>query len=151
MNDNDNINDESMESTGISVTSPMLDSLRGTRRWVTLVSVLLMVFAGITLLGGVIVTAMTGPEPRDAVVLRLIMMAIYLLVGAAYVALSVYLWRYARAIKHLDSQVAQTHLEHALEHQRKFWRLAGVLATLVIGFTFFGMVSAVVVPMFAGR
>jgi hypothetical protein len=77
--------------------------------------------------------------------------SIYLLVGAAYVALSVYLWRYARAIKHLGSELAQTHLEHALEHQRKFWRLAGVLATLVIGFTFFGMVSAVVVPMFAGR
>jgi hypothetical protein len=140
-----------MEQTGIAVTSLMLESLRGTRRWVKFVSVLLMVSAAFTVFGGLMINMIEGPGQTLSGGMRVIASALYTLVGIVYAVLAMYLWGYGRAITRLDDELAQEHIEDALDQQRKFWRLVGLMAALFVSIAVLSIVAAIAIPALAGR
>ncbi|HEX2253111.1 MAG TPA: DUF5362 family protein [Thermoanaerobaculia bacterium] len=120
------------------ITAPMLTSLRETRPWVRLVSIVGFVMAALVLVMGVFVTLAGGMGGLlgDAGMSGGVGIAVgllYVVLGVLYVVPSLYLFRYARAIGRLLDGGRGPALEEALGHQRAFWRLVGILVLIVIG------------------
>jgi hypothetical protein len=136
---------------GVSVLT--MEALRGTKKWVRLVGIILLVIGVITALGGVAMMfggAFAGRGGgRDAMSIGVFIGggAMYLLFAAIYGVLGMHLFKYANAITRLleDGQIAS--LESALEQQQKFWRLAGGVAVVMLVIMVIGFAAAFIIPM----
>lgn len=134
-----------------TVTATIVAALRGTRPWVLLIGILLMigaVFMGIAslimLLGGGMVGHMFGRAGGGA------MMAMgvpYLLFTLLYGFLARHLLSYAGAIESLAKNAVVGELERALEAQRRFWKLAGIVALAGIVMAVLGIIAAIAIPL----
>jgi hypothetical protein len=58
---------------------------------------------------------------------------LYILVALFYVFPGMYLRRYAAGIRNVMNLRASEHLEAALEAQKAFWRLMGILTAIILG------------------
>jgi hypothetical protein len=137
------------------VTEAMKEALRGTKGWVKLVGVLFFVGAVFTALGAVAAFAMPammgagkGGMPMGAMAF---MALLYVGIALVYVFLGLYLLNYSGAIGRLlvDGQAAS--METALQSQQKFWRLAGIIALVMVVISVLGIVAAIAIPMFMRR
>ena len=145
-------NPDSTPSGSGAITSNMLDALRRTKGWVRLVGILLFIGATFTVFAALAMTlgAGMGGSARGAPFAMLAGMALfYLLIAVIYVFLGLHLVKYAGAINRLLGDGQAESMEEALQHQQKFWRLAGIMALVVIGFGVLGIVAAIVIPMMA--
>ena len=139
-----------------SITEEMISALRGTKGWVLLIGVLMFLAAALTSLGGII--AMFGSAMMGAAGAKggapagmfVGMGAVYLLMAVIYVFLGLYLVKYSSAIGRLIASGQAADMEAALQQQRKFWRLAGVLALIMIVFMVLGIVAAIAIPTLMG-
>jgi hypothetical protein len=127
-----------------------MDALRGTRRWVKLVGILLFVAVAFTVLGALGMMAGIGMKAPPLTV-RTLLGVVYLAIALVYLFLGLYLVRYSAAIGRLieDGQVRT--MEVALQCQQKFWRLAGILLLVMVVIALFGIAAAIVIPIVAGR
>lgn len=138
-----------------TVTEPTKEALRGTKAWVKLVGILMFVGAALTVLGAVAVAAagqMGGSKfgtPHVALIVATGL--VYLVIAAVYTFLGIYLLSYSRSISQLlnDGKVAS--LEMALQSQQKFWRLAGILALIMVVISVLGIIAAIVIPLMVNR
>jgi hypothetical protein len=114
---------------GVTVTDATYRALMGTRPWVLFMAVLLFIYAGLTAL-----TAMfaflegnrTGSSERVA-------QGVGGFVGAALIVwMGMLLLRYSSRIAALQYSHDVTHLEQALDAQRLFWYLFGVIALVAL-------------------
>ena len=135
---------------GGSITARMVDAMRGTKPWVLLIGILLFVGAAFSVIGGVGVmagSAMIGAARGGASASFFVGMgAIYLVAAIIYIFLGLYLVRYSGAIGRLLNAGQASDMEEALQHQRKFWRLAGIMAVIMIGFMVLGIIAAIAIP-----
>jgi hypothetical protein len=130
------------QSGNVLCTTVALESLRGTKGWVRFVAVLLFVMGGLCALGGVFVVV--GPISRTGPAwMPMAMGGMYAAITVAYLLMGLYLNRFAGAIKQLMVYRREDHLEQAMEHQRKFWRLVGIM--IIAGFALYFVGVAVVV------
>lgn len=106
-----------------------IDALRQTSPWVRLISIVLFLTAGLTVLG-LFGTLIAGGSGQSG--FFLMVGAIYAVVGLLYVALGIYLWRYATSIQRVLAHGQTNDLDDALAAQRSFWRLAGIIIVVVI-------------------
>jgi hypothetical protein len=108
-----------------------LDMLNQTRPWVRFLSVLLWIGTVLVGVGSVIATIAAlvsgGLE-------MLIIGPVYLIMAIIYGFFAMYLTRYANRINALIASESVQDLEDALESQKSFWRLAGIIALLMIAF-----------------
>ncbi len=138
-------------SEGVSELT--MEALRGTKKWVRLVGGILLFLAAVTALGGL--AMMFGSffagrgSGRTAESIGVFIGAgtLYLLFAGMYFALGIYLVKYASAISRLleDGQVSS--LENALQHQQKFWRMAGGIAVVMLIMMVIGFAAAIIIPM----
>ena len=140
---------------GGSITDEMISALRGTKGWVLLIGILMFIAAALTALGGIAMSfgsammgAMGGGKNAAPAGMFIGMGVAYLLISVIYVFLGLYLVKYSSAIGRLVSDGHAADMENALHSQRKFWRLAGVLALIGMVVMVLGIVAAIAIPAF---
>ncbi|HEX9391858.1 MAG TPA: DUF5362 family protein [Usitatibacteraceae bacterium] len=145
---------DGLPAAGGAITGVMLDALRGTKGWVKLVGILMFIGAAFTViaalamtLGGAAMRGMGGGAGAAQLGMMVGMAGFYLLMAAIYVFLGLHLVRYAGAINRLLADGDGESMEDALQHQQKFWRLAGIMVLIGMGFAIIGMVAAIAIPM----
>jgi hypothetical protein len=129
------------------VLSPrVIDLMRNTGPWVRFLAILAYIFAGLLALGGIFMlvqsaTARFRPVPPAAGVLYLVLAVVYLFPAG-------YLSRYASALRRLQQMRRNVDLEEAIDAQRAFWKLCGILTIIVFGLYLVGVAVAIVVRIF---
>ena len=123
------------EATATSgfVTPAAIAHLRGTRPWVRLLSILGFVGVGFLVIAAVGVVGFTRLIPGTGPLGGLAVGSFYLLMAGIYVFPALFLSRYASAIRRLESARDAVSLERALEEQKKFWRLVGIITLVALG------------------
>ncbi len=137
-------------SEGSGITSTMLEALRKSKGWVMLIGILLFVGAVFSVLGALMMKFAGGMIGASNAVPRGMMGgmgALYLVIAVIYGALGFYLVKYSRAISRLLADGTSKSMESALQHQQKFWRLAGVIALVFLVMFVLGIAAAVFIPM----
>ena len=120
----------SSSGPGLGDTDAIHAELAATRPWVLLMAIVTMALGGLTLLGGLgwmIVSAVTGAIPLIAFALML------LATGGIQAWLGYLLLNYAQRIAHYLRERQPIALTRALQAQRAFWRLTGILVLTAIG------------------
>ena len=133
-----------------------VEALRGTRPWVLLFSILgflgagLLFFAGLAVMLGGGAFLLGGVEGGGAAEGGMIfgLGLLYILLAFLYVMPSLYLFRYAGRIARMTSGGGVAALVEALDQQRRFWRLAGIVTVVMIGLYVVVIVVAIAVGAF---
>ncbi|CAM2070782.1 hypothetical protein SCOR_35725 [Sulfidibacter corallicola] len=133
------------------VTSPIVESLNGTRTWVRVMAFFGFFGGGMTLLGGVFMLGLgvflmaTGSTAEGGI--NLAVGALYTVMSFVYLLPSIFLWRYAGSMDSLVQSRDVRELEAAMEHQRKFWKSIGIL---MLGSIVLSILMVVVIGVLAG-
>lgn len=125
-----------MTSNG-AVSAASVQALRGTRPWVLFLAILGILATVLMLLAGVgmfAVQGFTGTMPSSSMTAGMLqLMAVaYMVFGFLYVYPTIKLFKYSGAISALSRTGDVRDLERALDHQRGFWKFAGIMAILAI-------------------
>jgi hypothetical protein len=134
-----------------SVSQDMIAVMRGTKPWVLLIGVMLFVFAVLMIIGtlallaegsfAIVATGMKGSS------MILIITVIYGISALVYLFLGTYLVKYNAAIGRLVKSGQPGDMEDALNAQRKFWRLSGIITLMVIILVVIGILAAIMIPL----
>lgn len=134
------------------VTPAIVESLRGTRSWVLLIAVCMFLGAALSAFGGIAVMVSSAFLPRQAgpggAGMLAVMGAFYLFFAFLYALLGWYLIGFHGAASRVVREAQVQDLEGALEAQRKFWRMAGIMVMAAIMLVVLGMGAAVMIPAF---
>ena len=90
-----------------------------------------MVIGVLAVLGGIVGGAIVATQQQRAEVV--LPFAFYVLAGGFYFVPGFYLRRYAAHLRGLMKLRRSEHLEAAMEAQKTFWRLVGILIAVVLG------------------
>lgn len=126
-------------------------SLRKTRPWVLFIAIIgfiftaLMVVASVPMfLGGSMMGGLdTGVPGMPGTGFMVGIGVMYLLMAVVYFMASLYLLRYASAIKRAVTGLNASDMESALEAQASFWKLIGILSIVSIVVTIVFMVVGI--------
>lgn len=146
---------------GGGVTSPdvpqgAVEALRGTRPWVLLFSILgfvasalIVVIALVVLVGGgAWFLGDAGGEGMAGGGAMVLVSVLYLLIGLLYFLPCLHLFRYAKRIRNVTEGGGAPALVEALDQQRRFWRLLGLYAGVMLVLYAIGIVLAIVIGAF---
>ena len=137
-----------------------------TRPWVRFMSIITFLTAGLMVLLGLLIMAITiysGVAGTNREGFGLLGSAIgagliallYIALACVYVVPALHLSRYASAIQRLKANATARGLEDALRHQKSFWRFIGILSVIGIVLAVVGVglaiVAGVIAAMMAGR
>ena len=120
------------------VAASTVDLMRRTRPWTMFFAILLAIGSGFMVLGGLAMLAMGGiagasTKGGAAPAGFMVGMAVlYILFALLYIMPMLALFRYSSAVTTLVQSRAVSALNAALEHQRKFWKLTGVMTIVFI-------------------
>ena len=123
-----------------NITDAMMESLRGTKPWTMLIAVVLFITAGFLLLGtfgvvigGMVMSTMGGEAAPNSMPLVFLGIGIvYLMLTVIYFMLGLYLVKFSTAIGRLLTSGQPAEMASALEQQRKFWKVAGIMTIVGI-------------------
>lgn len=134
-------------ATGAEAITPlMLDHLRRTRPWITLIAVTGTVLTGLAgLLGALGAIGLALGATQDAGAPGLAILLLYVSLVAVYALPTWLLWRCSAALRAVGQGAGAGAVETALDRQRAFWRAIGILTLVVIGL--YGVAAAVAVVM----
>lgn len=121
-----------MPGGGAWITPSVIELLSQTRPWALFLSILGFISSGLMAIVGVIGGVGGLAMARAGGVQMAVMMLVYPLIGLLYFFPSLYLFRFAQAIRDLRDAPDVLHLENALSAQKSFWKFVGILAALVI-------------------
>lgn len=131
----------SMSGAGVMATGRSLDLLRQTRPWVRLISIVMLVLIGLFVV--VTLLQMFMYSGRGAGELATVQVLMLVVVGGINGALAWLLSQYASNIGRLLKTRRESDLEAALQAQRTFWMVSGVLT--LIGVIIYGVIFLVVI------
>ena len=123
------------------VTDRIMRAMLETRPWVTFLSVLGFIGAGLSVIAGLVIAVFT---PGDAPMGPLIGI-IYLIAAGLYAAGSNLLYRYRTSIAAMQRGYGIEALENALEHQKSFWRFTGITTAVMVGLYGVAIVVGIIV------
>lgn len=142
------------------MTDAIVGALSKTRPWVLLLAILGFIGAAFTalaaipmMMGGAMMGNMEGMDAEIAPFGTGMMIglgALYLISAIIYFIASLYLLRYAGAIKRLVSSLSVVDLEDALQRQASFWKLMGILALVTVVLVIIMLLVGVGGAMFMG-
>ncbi len=126
------------------VHGDVMMALLQTRRWVMVIGVICVIFAGFMCLAALAMLAVTAaPNMSELPFPPAVLSGFYLAFAAAYVPPALYLMRYASAIRDLEHNRSQETLARALGHQKSFWKYAGIFTLAIVGIYLLVIVGAV--------
>lgn len=124
------------------MTDSIVASLRKTRPWVLLLSILGFISAAFMIIAAIPMfigagsmsglEGMEGAEMLGGGAFMIGMAVMYIVLGIIYFLASLYLLRYAGSIKRAVTGLSQSDLELALAQQASFWKLIGILSLISI-------------------
>ena len=136
-------------SNASGITNNMIEAMRGTKPWVLLIGIVLIVSAVFMVMGtigifvaGTVGLAQQGPEAGA----MLGMGVAYALMSVVYIMMGVYLFKYHSAIGRLLQSISVVDMEEALNSQRKFWKMAGVITAIMLVLMVLGIIAAIAIP-----
>ena len=147
------------DGSGVGGVGPVsvaaVGQLAATRPWVRFMSVTILIGAGFMVLTAVVMGAMSGTLAKSSGSagnpfggkMAYALMAFYLVLAVFHVFPGVKLWKYANSITVLLQNGRDEDLVAALNQQRSFWKLTGILVLVLIALYIVGVVVGVV---FAG-
>jgi hypothetical protein len=110
-----------------AVPEPIIEELRGTRPWILFLAILGFLGTGLMVLLGLAMFAMAGaagmPAPFGL---------IYIAFAAVYLLPAIYLIRYGSSIALLVRDPRMERLGSALGAQRRFWKMVGIMAAVIL-------------------
>jgi hypothetical protein len=128
-----------------TVTENILAALRKTRPWVLLIAILGFIGAFFTAIAGIMMIAALGymgsmggdegnmvAQMMGGTKMFIGLGILYLAIAVIYIIISIYLLRYAGAIKRLSNSLNVADLEDALNAQASFWKTVGIMALISI-------------------
>lgn len=133
--------DPSQHSQG-QVTPAMIQALQGTKPWVRFCSILGFICTGLIFLGALSMlafgTMMSGSMADSGLDMpfggfSVLISGVYILLGLLYLFPSLKLWKYGSRIVDLMGSQSTEDLEAALDAQRSFWKLVGIMLAIFIG------------------
>ena len=144
-----------LESGGSAgeISVGIIEHLRGTGPWVRFLSILLFVSTLLMVLGGIAIALagiLGGGEEFGGAAIAIGMGGSYLLFALVYLFLGIYLFKYASAIKRCVASASSADVEDAISQQRSFWKLAGIMALIVVVLMVVFMAGAIVLGIAAG-
>ena len=148
-----NSNFENSRSGASAITGEMLSAMRGTKPWVLLIAIVLLLTSVFMVLGtfGILVAGMMGAGAVGDMQAGMFvgMGLMYGLMSVIYIMLAVYLIKYNSAIGRLLDSMANEDMEDALHAQRKFWKTAGFMTAAMLVIMVLGVIAAMVIPFIA--
>jgi len=146
---NELVEDSSIEATSFTITESMLISLSQTRPWVKFLSILGFVSIGFAVVSGIVNMFIFSKVPLGGSYgLAIFMGAINILMGVLYFFPSFFLFKFASSIARLSDGGGAGELEEALSNQKSFWKFVGIMALVMFGFAILGIVAAIIIPQF---
>jgi hypothetical protein len=130
---------------GGAVPDAIVEHLRGTRPWVIFVAIVGFLFSGLIVLAGLgmMVVGVLGKASQTLVMVG--MGCTYVVLGGIYVLPSVGLVRYGTTIGSLVQDPRMELLGAALDQQRWFWKVVGILTAIMVALYPIGVIVAVAV------
>ena len=120
----------------VGVSAYTMEMLRQTRPWVLFFSVLGFLLTGLVLFAGVAAMVMGATSGNSGVPVGIGL--VYIVLSTIYLFPSLYLWRYGSRIAGLVAGGRVEDLERALEAQKSFWRLTGII--MIVGIALYLLV-----------
>ena len=127
---------------GIYLNAAAMGHLIKTRPWVRFISILFFISAGFAVIGSIfaIVIGFLATIIPDAAYQTTFLQAVpslatgffYIIVAIAYIPMGLFLSRYAKDIRTLETEHSPEILESALKQQKMFWRYAGIIIIVSI-------------------
>ncbi|MBK1825995.1 DUF5362 family protein [Haloferula rosea] len=147
--------DPSLQSHA-GVTPAMVEALRATKPWIRFCAILGFICTGFIFLaalfmglgGGVMATSLGSSSSSGGAMpfaaMSAVFSIVYVLMGLLYLFPSIKLWKYGSRIAELMSSQSSQDLEAALDAQRSFWKLVGILLAVFIAL-YIAVIGVVVV------
>jgi len=131
-----------------AILNYIMKSLRATRPWTRLLSVLGFICTALTVLAGIAIIVGQDfiPLPKNAPPMEF-MGIFYILAGAFYLIPSIWLSKYSTAISSFLGGGDALELGKAIAYQKSFWKFVGILALVSIAVAVVGIVVAILVPL----
>jgi len=146
---NDLVEDSSIEANSFAITESMLTSLRQTRPWVKFLSILGFVSIFFVVVSGIVnMFVFSKAAFGGSYGLAIFMGAINILMGVLYFFPSFFLFKFASSIARLSDGGGAGELEEALSNQKSFWKFFGIMALVMFGVAILGMAAAIIIPQF---
>jgi hypothetical protein len=137
-------------STSFNITQPMLLSLRQTKPWVMLVSVIGFIYIGISVFFSVVAMFIFSQfNDTGSFVSSSMLVVMNILMGILYFFSSLFLFKFASSIGRLLDGGGATEMEQALSNQKSFWKFVGMLVIIAIILGVLGVVAAIIISIFA--
>lgn len=147
-------NVDDVTAPGQMITDEMIESLRGTKGWVLLVGIMSLIGAAFMVLGGIGIlfssALMSGAAGGPSAAMLTGMGVGYIVLAVIYIFPGLFLIKYSSAIGRLLSSGQAQDMEDALNQQRKFWKLIGVLFLIFVVLFVVGMIAAISLPFLMG-
>lgn len=140
------MNTNSMEISAAKITDRMVDSMRSTRPWTMLLSIIGFITVGFFVIIGILMMFLQGLFPQAEGLPASFMGAIYLILAIIYCFPSLYLYRYSSFINVFLQNKQEIDLESALSYQKSFWKFAGILCLITIALSILGVIAAIMIP-----
>ena len=122
-------------------------SLRATRPWTRLLSVLGFIGTGLMILAGLGVIVGKSFIPVSEKAPPLVFMGLfYILASVFYLVPSIWLSKYSTAISAFLKAGDAIELGKAIAYQKSFWKFIGILALVSIALTVLGIIAAILIP-----
>jgi hypothetical protein len=132
-----------------AILNYIMKSLRATKPWTRLFSILGFIGTGITILVGL--GLMVGGDliPISPKAPPLAYLGIfYILTSVFYLVPSIWLSKYSSAIASFLKGGDSVQLGKALAYQKSFWKFVGILALVSIVIAILGILAAILIPSF---
>ena len=132
-----------------AVLNYIMNSLRATKPWTRLLSILGFIGTGLTIIVGlgIILGRNFLPMPPDAPPL-IFVGVFYILTSVLYLIPSIWLSKYSSAIASFLKGGDSVQLGNAIAYQKSFWKFVGILVLVSIVFMIVGIIAAIFIPTF---
>ena len=141
---------EDAQAGGVKVTDSMIDSLRSTKPWTKLLSILGFVGTGFMVLFGVGFTFFTNALSHQTSGFSALVELIYIVFAVLYFVPAFYLYKYSSSLGNFLKRNGPVDLESALSHQKSFWKFTGIVVLIGMVLGVLGIAAAFIIPMLSG-
>jgi hypothetical protein len=132
-----------------AVLNYIMNSLRATKPWTRLLSILGFIGTGITVLLGLGIILGKNFLPVSPEAPPLIFLGIfYILTSVLYLVPSIWLSKYSSAIASFLKGGDSVQLGNAMAYQKSFWKFVGILVLVSIVIAIVGIIAAILIPSF---
>ena len=135
-------------STSFNITDPMLLSLRQTKPWTMLVSIVGFIYVGFMVILGVGSMFMFSMFDKTKSFPPGMLGAVYIIMAVIYFFPILFLFKFSSSLGRLIDGGGATEMEEALLNQKSFWKFIGILTIVGIAISIIGIIAAIAIPLF---